>query len=226
MTLNSWSLWSAPAFPHAGIRDKSHYAQLTTLFSMHVCVVNITYINTYYKQTLRDWRYNEVVKSTKCSPRRPGFSSQHPYNSSQPSVNSSSKGSNTVFWLLPAPGTCVVHTYTCKQNTRIHQNNWTDRSLKVKRKEPHSPQVVTFKRRRLLCCRGKTPEQDREGRVYCGSRFEVTQSITPPELEAVREQRARNIAIRLPLSILVSLGSQSVNWCCSHEGRFLLLHLS
>lgn len=53
-----------------------------------------------------------------CTSRGPGFDSRHPYGSSQPSGSDCHYQSwgGSLFWLQRAPGTQVVHRYTCRQN--------------------------------------------------------------------------------------------------------------
>lgn len=58
------------------------------------------------------------VKSTFCTHRTPGFSSQNTYSDSQ-ACNSSSRRSSTVFWLPGAPG-ITQYTYIYTGKTFIH----------------------------------------------------------------------------------------------------------
>lgn len=61
-----------------------------------------------------------MVKSVWCTCRRPGFSSFHTHDSSRPSVNYSSRGSDTLF-CAPWNYTNVLHGYTRRPDTQMHR---------------------------------------------------------------------------------------------------------
>jgi hypothetical protein len=75
----------------------------------------------YVKDLFGGWPYGSEIKSTGCFSRGLGFNSQYLHGSSQLSVNSSSRRSNTLFWPLWALGTHVMHNHTYRQNNHTHK---------------------------------------------------------------------------------------------------------
>lgn len=65
-------------------------------------------------------REGSGVKSTRCSFRGAGVSSQYPHGSSQLSAPPVSEGSNARFWHLQAPGIHMVHKHTERQK-KLHR---------------------------------------------------------------------------------------------------------
>lgn len=67
------------------------------------------------------WRASSAVLMTLAVLRGFGFNSQHPHDSWQPSVNSSSRGFNNLFWPLWTLGMHKVHRHTCRHNAHAHK---------------------------------------------------------------------------------------------------------
>jgi hypothetical protein len=55
-----------------------------------------------------DWRYGSTVQRTCCSPRGPGFRSQHLQSWLTTIQNTSPKRHNTLFWISLALNTCGI----------------------------------------------------------------------------------------------------------------------
>lgn len=115
-----------------------------TFLSCYTCWYSILCINrplvlsAYSQMWLRSWhlftwlnkklsvfgdcRVDSVVKSNCCFSRGPWFDSQHLHGKSEPSVYSSSRGSNALFWPDWTPGKHIIHKHTCRQNNSYTQN--------------------------------------------------------------------------------------------------------
>lgn len=77
------------------------------------------------------WRDGTAVKSTGSSSTGPGFDSQHLTGSLQSAV-SSSRRSDTFFWLLWVPGTQMMQTYM-QENTNTKHQEKRKRGFPLKR---------------------------------------------------------------------------------------------
>lgn len=67
----------------------------------------------------RTWNDCSVVKSTHCSCRETIALFPLPTSRFTSILNSSSRGSNHLFWLMYIPGTHMVHMHTYRQNSHI-----------------------------------------------------------------------------------------------------------
>lgn len=73
-----------------------------------------------------------MVKITDCFSGGPGLNSQHTHGASRP-LSFQLQEIQGLLWPSPAPGTCVAHSQTYRQNTNTYKINKVKNRLKQKR---------------------------------------------------------------------------------------------